>query len=169
MMSAGQSQADDRRGALLRRWTALLLLVLAPFVAGTARADRSSVIERVKASVVAVGTYDAARTPPFQFLGTGFAVGDGSTIVTNAHVIPTVIEPNGKEVLAILIRGNGTDAQGQPQVMVKEGKALRIDPTSDLAIIKVDGLKLPSLKIASFSTVKEGQEISYTHLTLPTK
>ena len=39
----------------------------------------------VKPSVVAVGTELPTRTPPVNLGGSGFAVGDGLYIVTNAH------------------------------------------------------------------------------------
>ena len=41
-------------------------------------------IDKTKKSVVAVGTYMNKRSPKGLFLGTGFAIGDGSLIVTNA-------------------------------------------------------------------------------------
>ena len=44
-------------------------------------------IEQIKASVVAVGTYQKTRSPPFVFRGTAFVVGDGTLIGTNAHVL----------------------------------------------------------------------------------
>ena len=54
-------------------------------VAGASAGDVMGTIERVKGSIVAVGTYERMRSPPFQFRGTGFAVGDGTLIATNAH------------------------------------------------------------------------------------
>jgi len=60
---------------------------------GGARADNAiDTIARVKVSVVAVGTYERTRTPAFEFKGTGFAVGDGLSIITNAHVVPRLLE-----------------------------------------------------------------------------
>lgn len=153
---------NGRHRSVFRR-AALLSLVWAAVLASTGvHADRLAVIERVKASVVAVGTYDSARTPSFQFLGSGFAVGDGTTIVTNAHVIPAVIEPEGKEFLAILTRAPGKDAQGQALVLIKQAKAQRIDPGSDLALLKIEGPALPALKIAASASTREGQEILFT-------
>ena len=153
---------NGRHGSGFRR-AGLALLVCASVLASPGvRADRMAVIERVKPSIVAVGTFDSTRTPAFQFLGTGFAVGDGTTIVTNAHVVPTVLDPEGKEGLAILMRAPNNDARGQAQVVVKQAKAQKIDPTSDLALLKIEGLALPALKIAVSSGAKEGQEILFT-------
>ncbi len=46
-----------------------------------------------QAVVVAVGTFQATRVPQFRFAGTGFVVGDGTLVATNAHVLPAVLEP----------------------------------------------------------------------------
>jgi S1-C subfamily serine protease len=55
-------------------------------------ADFPGTIARVKQSVVAVGTYVPVGNPRFRFLGTGFVVGDGNRVVTNAHVLASVPE-----------------------------------------------------------------------------
>ena len=73
-------------------------------VASTAFARPPDTIARVKVSVVAVGTVQKLRTPQFQFLDTGFAVGDGSLIATNAHVVAKPLATGGDpEQLAIAI------------------------------------------------------------------
>ena len=54
------------------------LLTLLAWASPVAASDVVDTIARVKQSVVAVGTFERARTPPFQFRGTGFAVGDGT-------------------------------------------------------------------------------------------
>lgn len=70
---------------------ALALVLFAPALArAQGLADAPRTIERVKASVVAVGSFQRTRSPAFRFLGTGFAVGDGVTIATNAHVLPAL-------------------------------------------------------------------------------
>src|SRR4029450_8337312 len=61
------------------------------------------VVQRIKPSVVAVGTYQKTRGPPFIFLGTGFAVDDGSLIATNAHVIATKLKTEVGEALMGLV------------------------------------------------------------------
>ena len=72
--------------------TALMLLgaigALASTLAATsALAGLPEVVERVKPSVVAVGTFQKTRSPSFVFRGTGFAVGDGTLIATVAHAV----------------------------------------------------------------------------------
>ena len=73
------------RCAALRRplgnllaFAALLLAAAAADSLPAAHAQTTvQTIARVKSAVVAVGTFQRTRSPPFRFLGTGFAVGDG--------------------------------------------------------------------------------------------
>jgi serine protease Do len=44
---------------------------------GTGAAELADRIQRVKRSVVGVGTVQPSRRPPGQFVGTGFVVDDG--------------------------------------------------------------------------------------------
>src|SRR6266496_3485090 len=75
-------------------------------VAAPVRAESpTATIERIKTSIVAIGTYQRTRTPPFQFRGTGFVIGDGSFIATNAHVLPGTLDSNRLEVLGVLVPG----------------------------------------------------------------
>ena len=118
------------------RWLASATLLTASLLPATgAYADNSLTIERVKASVVAIGTFERTRTPQFQFLGTGFAVGDGTLIATNAHVLPKVLDAAHQEILAILVPGQTRDSGDQAQG--REAKQMAVDAESDLALIKV--------------------------------
>ena len=125
---------------------------------GTAQAgDVSDTIARVKRSVVAVGTFERDRSPAFQFRGTGFAVAPGTTIVTNAHVLPDVLDPAHNEVLAILTPGAHPES-----AEVREVRRIAVDAGSDLALLKLEGNPLPALRLRDSATVKEGQEILMT-------
>ena len=128
--------------------------------ASAAAADAPGTIARVKGSVVAIGTYERTRTPPFQFFGTGFAVGDGSLVVTNAHVLPPVLEPSRMETVAILTPA--VDRDGKAQAQMREARRVAIDPAADLAVLKIDGPPLPGLKLRDSDGVREGQEILMT-------
>src|SRR4030095_10637226 len=90
--------------------------------------------ERVKGSIVAIGTYERTRTPPFQFRGTGFAIGDGSFIATNAHVLPGALDATRLELLGILV-----PAEADGKVQFREAKQSAVDPGSDLAILAIGG------------------------------
>ena len=64
--------------------TALVLLACL----GAANAGLIERIAQIKPSVLPVGTFNALDNPRFGFRGTGFVVGDGNLLVTNAHVLP---------------------------------------------------------------------------------
>jgi S1-C subfamily serine protease len=49
-------------------------------------------IAKVKSSVVAIGTFQKTRRPPSVFRGTGFVIGDGLYVATNAHVLPEKLD-----------------------------------------------------------------------------
>jgi len=150
--------AHSKFAPLAKRSLAALLLGIAS--AAPADADRLSTIERVRGSVVAIGTLERTRTPQFQFLGTGFAVGDGSVIVTNAHVVPAILDVAHGETLAVMLPNRARESKDEAQV--RDGKPLAVDSNSDLALIKMSGPPLPSLRIRDSDSVREGQEILFT-------
>lgn len=117
--------------------------------------DLPQTIELVKSSVVAVGTLLHTRAPPANFLGTGFAVGDGLHIVTNAHVVPQELNTEKKESLAIFV-GRGASAKARPATLVE------IDAEHDLALLKISGEPLPALVIGDSDKVKEGEAVAFT-------
>jgi len=135
-----------------------LLAVLA--LSGTsppAHSDSAvAIIERVKPSVVAVGTYQRTRSPGFQFRATGFVVGNGTLIATNAHALPSALDNEHREVLAIAIPGAG----GEPAV--REARQIAADTGTDLALLKVGGQPLPALELAGADGAKEGQTVLFT-------
>jgi serine protease Do len=126
-------------------------------IAGAANAqDTTTAIGRVKASIVAVGTYEGTRTPQFQFRGTGFVVGDGTLIATNAHVLPGAVDSSRLERLGVLVPGAGDKSE------FREAKQEAIDPGSDLAVLRIGGAALPALRLRDSDGVKEGQRILFT-------
>ena len=145
-----------------RRIAAALALAGALASTGASSADRQAMIERVRASVVAIGTFDRTRSPQFQFLGTGFAVGDGTTIVTNAHVLPPLLDPSRRETIAVLLPGKSHDAKDKDDVPARGAKQIAIDANADLALLKIGGAPLPALSIRDSDTVREGQEVFFT-------
>lgn len=135
---------------------ASVIVAIAPVQA----AGRPDVVARVKRSIVAVGTYEPTRSPQFQFHGTGFAVGDGSLVVTNAHVLPPVLDPERKETVAVLSPAGKRD--GREQAQWREARRVAFDPDADLALLKIDGPPLPPLALRDSDTVREGQEVFMT-------
>jgi S1-C subfamily serine protease len=144
--------------AVLGNLRGLVLLFPLLLPAGSAVGqDATATIERVKGSIVAVGTYERTRTPPFEFRGTGFAVGDGTFVVTNAHVLPGVLDTAKIEALGILLPATERD-----KVEFREAKRVAVDPGSDLAVLKIGGAPLPALKLRDSDSVREGQAVLFT-------
>jgi len=112
------------------------------------------IIEVTKKSVVAVGTYMPKRSPKGVFLGTGFAIGRGQLVVTNAHVLPKNTDSKSIETVAVFYRQD-------KRVRMINTKTVAIDKEHDIAILKLISASLPALKI-SHSIVKEGQLIAFT-------
>ncbi|HLX30545.1 MAG TPA: serine protease [Casimicrobiaceae bacterium] len=139
-------------------WAALALLLA---LVQSVRAGTDETIARIKHSVVGVGTFERERSPNFAFRGTGFAIGDGRTIVTNAHVLPTELDVAHEEALAILVpAAGGRDAE------VRTASQLAIDPAVDLALLHFDGDPLPPLTLRDPDRVREGDEILMTGFPL---
>ena len=154
------SPAPGRRGcsaaaAGLALAVALLATALLAAVP-PASAQVSATIERVKTSVVGVGTFQKTRAPAFRFLGTGFAVGDGATIVTNAHVLPQTVDAEKGEAIMVLIPGSNREVQLRPATRGAD------DPAHDLALLRIAGPALPALPIRDSEGVREGESILFT-------
>ncbi|MEO8039766.1 MAG: serine protease [Betaproteobacteria bacterium] len=120
-------------------------------------------IARVKPSIVAVGTLQPSRNPTFLFSGTGFAVGDGSLIATNAHVIPRTLDTDRRETLVIALPNRtGGEAAAYP------ARVVAIDREYDLAVIAIEGKRLPALQLNTGAALREGQELFFTGFPIGT-
>lgn len=115
----------------------------------------------VKPGVVAVGTSQKTRRPPSKFMGTGFVVGNGRYVITNAHVVPAVLAVEKMEHLAVFSgRGKRMDMRKAEQV--------GMDLVHDLALLKIDGDPLPFLRLGDSAQVREGQSIAFTGFPIGT-
>ena len=121
-------------------------------LAGASARETSSSVT----SIVAVGTYQRTRSPAFQFRGTGFAVAEGLTIVTNAHVLPATIDADKFETIAILVPGGSRDALLRPAARGP------VDVEHDLALLAVEGMPLPALALRDSDNVREGESVLFT-------
>ena len=124
-----------------------------------ARADMIATIERIKPSIVAVGTLMKTRSPSVVYSGTGFAVADGRHVVTNAHVIPKALDAEKKEALIVLI-----SQAGEPQA--RQAELVSIDRDFDLALLKISGEPLPPLTLGDSTSVREGKTLAFTGFPL---
>lgn len=125
--------------------------------AGPAAAGMPETIERVKPSIVAVGTFQRTRNPAFAFRGTGFAVGDGFLVATNAHVLPDTLLSEQREALAVTVAGSGGS-----EAQVREVTTVAIDREHDLALLRLTGAPLPPLSLRDGAAVREGESYAFT-------
>jgi S1-C subfamily serine protease len=112
-------------------------------------------IEDVKPSIVGVGTVQRTRSPAVNFLGTGFVLDDGLHVITNAHVVPEVLDIANNESYTV-ITGKGK----KPELRVATIAA--IDKDHDLALLKISGEALPAMQLGDASKVREGQTLIFT-------
>jgi S1-C subfamily serine protease len=140
-------------------------LVVCLFVCGlilpawTVAAALPDTIERILPSIVGIGTVQKTRRPPAKLVGTGFVVGDGRLVITNAHVIPKEIDAAKLEYLAVFT-GKGNDTKARQAVK------LRVDEAHDLVLLKMEGAPLPALSLGRPSGVREGEEYAFTGFPL---
>ncbi len=128
---------------------------LAAALALPAAAAPEDVIPKVKPSVVMVGTLLRTRNPQFLFRGTGFAVGDGSLVATNSHILTAPIDAGAGETFVIGIPGTEGRAELRPAKLVRE------DPARDLALLRFEGAALPALALAG-REAREGETLLFT-------
>ncbi|NML14766.1 S1C family serine protease [Azohydromonas caseinilytica] len=136
------------------------LAVAALLLAGSlppAMAQLTALIPKVKPAVVVVGSWRATDNPRLGFRGTGFVVGDGRRVLTNAHVLPEALPSEAAAPLAIGIprrRGEGAE--------VRRATLLALDRRHDLALLAIEGTPLPTLPLAAAREVPEGTEVGFT-------
>lgn len=130
-----------------------LALLLVPFVSPAE--NLPDVIDKIRPSIVGVGTVEETRSPPNDLRGTGFVVGNGTFVVTNVHVIAPDLDTKNKEHLVVFVgRGRNTTIRG--------ARVVARDDTHDVALLKMDGPALPAMQIGDVSKVREGDRIAFT-------
>lgn len=141
---------------LLPRLGTLLLAVAATAAQAQAQAGLPELIGRVKPSVVAVGTYSATDSPRFGFRGTGFVVGAGNLMVTNAHVLPDPPASSAQAAKQLVVV---TRPASEP--LPQAATVLAVDKEHDLALLRFDGPALPALPLAQPRDVREGAAVAF--------
>ena len=137
--------------AVISAFAFLALLIATP--AGAA--DLAHTVQVVKTSIVGIGTHLALRRPPMALRGTGFVILDGLHVITNFHVIPKKLNSEDREHLVIVIKDGQTFSERDAQIVA-------LDPEHDLALLKMRGKPLISLKLGSGALLLDGSEIAIT-------
>lgn len=113
------------------------------------------VVRKITPSVVAIATYSPLRSPRVVMRGTGFIVHDGLHVITNAHVLPKDAELKHNEKISVLIgRGRVPDRRVAEVVL--------IDQEHDLALLRIDGNKVPKFTLGAGGLASEGTDIAVT-------
>jgi S1-C subfamily serine protease len=147
-------------GCALRALALLAAWALAAPAATAAQApELARTIATVKASVLGVGTFLQTRSPATVFTGTGFVVGDGLSVITNAHVVPEHLDSEKREALGVVI-ARGADIEFRPAVLVGR------DRVHDLAHLRIGGAPLPALALGDSDGAVEGQDLAFTGFPL---
>lgn len=149
-------QLPSRRAVLTWAQTLALgsALALAPGGRVEAQAKLPELVARAKPSVVLVGTFRETDAPRFTFAGTGFVVGDGLTVVTNAHVLPDPSVPADGRTVQVQAW------QGGRQWAPRAARVVGMARDRDLAVLRLEGAPLPALPLAE-AVPKEGSELAF--------
>jgi serine protease Do len=132
----------------------LILIFLAAY-AGRVDAEISDVIAKIKPSVVIVGSFKNTDSPRFRLRGTGFVVGNGNTVVTNAHVLPSDSEDMTGAYLVVQVRTSDRELQ------MRQAAILEVDKVHDLALLRFQGGGAPAVSIRDSDNVREGQSVAF--------
>lgn len=143
------SGTRSRRAAIAAVMAALLLAAVP-----AAAADLVELVKASKPSVVAVGIYNATTAPRLTFRGTGFVVGNGKQVLTNAHVLP---DPDDK-TFGNQIRVRVVAGAAAPDERV--ATVVRVDRAHDVALLSIEGVALPALPLAGKELAAEGTAIA---------
>jgi S1-C subfamily serine protease len=138
---------------------ALALLAACCCAGAAAAADLSRTIATVKASVVGVGTFLKTRSPATVFNGTGFIVGDGLSVITNAHVVPETLDTEKNETLGVVIPRGAS-------IEFRTATVVAVDRAHDLAHLRIGGAPLPALALGDSAGAVEGQDLAFTGFPL---
>ena len=154
-MAAVTARLAARRGW---RWAALWAAAALWAVAAQAADEAAQTVERIRPSIVAVGTLQATRQPQFRFHGTGFAVADGTLIATNADVVPRELASgqDPEQVVVVL------PARRPTERVVRRARVVTTLAEQDLALLKLDGPALPPLALGDSDRVHDGQSYFFT-------
>lgn len=134
-----------------RRRLLALAAALSSLPCGFAAAEPlPDLVARAKPAVLLVGSFSLLDTPRFGFRGTGFVVGDGRQVITNAHVL---LEQGDQRRLAVQLMGS------DGQWSLREAAIEALDRPRDLALLRFDGPPVTPLALSG-QAPREGSDIA---------
>jgi serine protease Do len=90
-------------------------------------------------------------------VGSGFVIDPDGYIMTNAHVV------NGAERIQVVLpaeNADGTLATAlSARMRIESARIVGLATELDLALLKIDGVKLPALPLATYSQVRQGEVV----------
>jgi S1-C subfamily serine protease len=133
-----------------------LLLVIALLGGAVSLADAPRLDKDTLAKVKEATAYLQVRLPDGTISqGSGFFAVEPGLVLTNAHVLG-MLEAGSRPPRQIVVVINS----GQPSSQVVKGTLLGVDRGSDLALLRVEGKKLPApLKVGSAGKLIETQDV----------
>lgn len=144
--------------SLVSKYRSILHTLIGLSFLGSASVFAVDIADRVvaiKPGVVGVGRFHPTRSPRAQLTGTGFVVGDGSHVVSCAHIFTGDLDSEKNETWAVL---TGRDRQ----MTVRSATIVARDKDRDLVLLKIGGDALPALKLAENDAVREGWQLYFT-------
>jgi S1-C subfamily serine protease len=138
----------------MRQYLQLSVIYIFVFMS-SAHAEFVDVVAQIKPSVVGIGVHTPTSRPQNILRGTGFVIGDGHYIVTNDHVLPTMLNESLMQKMAVFI-GSGKNAK------VREAEIVATSSLYDLAVLKISGPALPAMTLANGQFYSDGSAIAFT-------
>ncbi|WP_281560895.1 serine protease [Thalassomonas sp. RHCl1] len=138
---------------MLKRFCCLLLALM--LMSPAAQANLSQTLKKIKPSVVGIGVHTPTGRPKNDLRGTGFVVGNGQYVVTNAHVLPAELDKSLKQSI-VVFSGSGK----KPKTL--KAKVIARSDYYDLAVLKFDAPALPAMKLAGGEYQSEGSYVAFT-------
>lgn len=114
-----------------------------------------NVIEEIKTSVVAVGTYQLKRNPRAIMYGSGVLLSSTGLIATANHVLDSMAKNNEANFLRVYLY-NDSQKRGYAATIIAQS------PKYDLALLQIEGTDFPYLEKGTSSGLREGDEIAFS-------
>src|SRR4030065_542233 len=114
----------------------------------------AATLQSVKPGVVGVGVFNPTGSPRANLQGTGFAVLDGTYVVSCAHIFAKLLDSEKKETHAVFVARDR-------QMTLRRAKLVATDKARDLALLKIEGDPLPALTLGDASRAREGWRVDF--------